>query len=43
MAKDDATVTYDGPAGGWGSIRGIARIAGDEGISAGAIAASVAT
>ncbi|MDM7981092.1 MAG: FdhF/YdeP family oxidoreductase [Rhizobium sp.] len=38
MAKDDATVTYDGPAGGWGSLRGIARIAGDEGISAGAIA-----
>lgn len=38
MAKDDATVSYDGPAGGWGSLRGIARIAGKEGISAGAVA-----
>ncbi|MCB8818984.1 FdhF/YdeP family oxidoreductase [Microvirga rosea] len=30
MAKDDATVSYDGPAGGWGSVRGIASIFGKE-------------
>ncbi|MBB5277683.1 molybdopterin-dependent oxidoreductase alpha subunit [Rhizobium rosettiformans] len=38
MAKGDATVSYDGPAGGWGSLRGIARIAGKEGVSPGALA-----
>jgi molybdopterin-dependent oxidoreductase alpha subunit len=38
MAKDDTTIKYDGPAGGWGSLRGIARIAGQEGITPGAIA-----
>ncbi|THV20213.1 FdhF/YdeP family oxidoreductase [Peteryoungia ipomoeae] len=38
MAKRDETVTYDGPAGGWGSLRGIAEIAGKEGVSAGAMA-----
>lgn len=38
MAKDDVTVDYDGPAGGWGSLRGIARIAGKERPSLGAIA-----
>lgn len=38
MAKGDATVSYDGPAGGWGSLRGIARIAGEEGVSPGALA-----
>lgn len=38
MAKSDATVSYDGPAGGWGSLRGIARIAGKEGVSPGALA-----
>ncbi len=27
---DDRTVRYDGPAGGWGSLRGIARIFGKE-------------
>jgi molybdopterin-dependent oxidoreductase alpha subunit len=38
VAKDDATVNYDGPAGGWGSLRGIARIAGKERPSPGALA-----
>ena len=38
MAKGDATVSYEGPAGGWGSLRGIARIAGKEGVSPGALA-----
>jgi len=28
--KDDQTVHYDGPSGGWGSVRGIARILGAE-------------
>ena len=27
---DDNTVTYDGPAGGWGSLRGVSRIFGTE-------------
>lgn len=26
MPKDDQTVHYDGPSGGWGSVRGMARI-----------------
>lgn len=38
MAKSDETVSYDGPAGGWGSLRGIVEIAGKEGVSAGAMA-----
>lgn len=38
MAKRDETVSYDGPAGGWGSLRGIVEIAGKEGVSAGAMA-----
>jgi molybdopterin-dependent oxidoreductase alpha subunit len=28
--SDDETVHYDGPSGGWGSVRGIARIFGKE-------------
>jgi molybdopterin-dependent oxidoreductase alpha subunit len=30
MPKDDDTVSYDGPSGGWGSLGGIARIFGKE-------------
>ncbi|MEX6506773.1 FdhF/YdeP family oxidoreductase [Jiella sp. M17.18] len=30
MAKSNETVHYDGPAGGWGSVRGISRIFGKE-------------
>lgn len=30
MPSEDNTVHYDGPAGGWGSMRGIARIFGKE-------------
>ena len=26
MPKDDNTVHYEGPSGGWGSVRGMARI-----------------
>ena len=26
MPKDDTTVHYEGPSGGWGSVRGMARI-----------------
>ena len=28
--EDDQTVHYDSPAGGWGSVRGMARVAGAE-------------
>ncbi|MCK8784861.1 FdhF/YdeP family oxidoreductase [Roseomonas sp. NAR14] len=30
MADQDDTAHYDGPAGGWGSLKGIARIFGEE-------------
>jgi molybdopterin-dependent oxidoreductase alpha subunit len=30
MPDDDQTVHYDHPAGGWGSLRGMARVAGKE-------------
>ena len=30
MAERDATIHYDGPAGGWGSLKGMARIFGAE-------------
>lgn len=30
MADRDKTIHYDGPAGGWGSLKGIARIFGSE-------------
>jgi molybdopterin-dependent oxidoreductase alpha subunit len=30
MATDDHTAHYDGPSGGWGSLRGISRIFGKE-------------
>jgi len=30
MSAEEETVHYDGPAGGWGSLRGIARIFGKE-------------
>src|SRR5579872_2749118 len=30
MAADEKTVHYDGPAGGWGSLKGISRIFGAE-------------
>jgi molybdopterin-dependent oxidoreductase alpha subunit len=30
MAKEDGTVHYDGPSGGWGSVRGISSIFGKE-------------
>ena len=30
MSDRDETVHYDSPAGGWGSLRGIARIFGEE-------------
>ena len=37
LDENGATVEYDGPAGGWGSLKGIARVFGKEWATPGAV------